>query len=185
MVPPSAPPLLYCNMLCVEAVFQSHGLLGQRWYHHKSSLIFFKISTDFVEFLNSQQSQNHLPVWAEKPISFPQCLFSLSHLFSHRKPQKVKGQMGPLWEISTLPAKVLWNFSAVLACIGHLISPDHSSAMLRGWTLWCRALSTRAPTGSPFFFTTFFSQNFQIEQILQYVAKDIFNMPIYKWKLQF
>lgn len=35
-------------------------------------------------------------------------------------PQKVKAQIKPLCEMSTVPAKVLWNFSAVLAYVGHL-----------------------------------------------------------------
>lgn len=35
-------------------------------------------------------------------------------------PQKVKAQIEPLCEMSTVPAEVLWNFSAVLAYVGHL-----------------------------------------------------------------
>lgn len=35
-------------------------------------------------------------------------------------PQKVKAQIEPLCEMSTVPSKVLWNFSAVLAYVGHL-----------------------------------------------------------------
>lgn len=35
-------------------------------------------------------------------------------------PQKVKAQIKPLGEMSTVPAEVLWNFSAVLAYVGHL-----------------------------------------------------------------
>lgn len=35
-------------------------------------------------------------------------------------PQKVKAQIESLCEMSTVPAEVLWNFSAVLAYVGHL-----------------------------------------------------------------
>lgn len=35
-------------------------------------------------------------------------------------PQKVKAQIKPLCKMSTVPAEVLWNLSAVLAYVGHL-----------------------------------------------------------------